>query len=251
MTLILIKLGGSVLTDKSIPFSFDKETTKRLSREIKVSEEDIVVVHGGGSFGHPGAERYGLNKRVPLSIKKGTAVVQRDMRRMNQKILEIMIDEDILAVSIPGAMITKYKDGKLIHLNEDIVIDYLNIGTVPVAFGDVAVDETRGVTICSGDDIMRGLAHLADMSIFVTNVDGIYKEGDVVDVFDKSMLPLTKEDMPDEGGSIDVTGSMERKAKLMLEVSNHCRTYVVNGKVPGRLSSLLSGKRTFCTRVKR
>ncbi len=61
MTLILIKLGGSVLTDKSIPFSFDQETTKRLSREIKVSEEDIVVVHGGGSFGHPCLFSYGFS----------------------------------------------------------------------------------------------------------------------------------------------------------------------------------------------
>ncbi len=249
--MILIKLGGSVLTDKSIPFSFDKEVTRRLSVELTEADDSVIIVHGGGSFGHPGAERYGLNTVKPRDIPKATAQVQRDMRKLNRIIIDIMIEEGIHAVSIPGGTVTKYRDGNMISFNEDIFMDYLSLGTTPITFGDVALDEKRGVTICSGDDIMARLAPLADRTIFVTNVDGIFKNGKTVDVFTEGMLPLTTEDMHRDKECIDVTGSMERKLKLMLNMSEHCETYVVNGLKPGRLNSLLTNKKTSCTRVER
>lgn len=249
MTLILIKLGGSVLTDKAIPFSFDHQVTRRLSSEIKDTRDDIIVVHGGGSFGHPGAKRYGLNTPEPEDISRGTAEVQRDMRKMNQIVLEIMLEEGINAISVPGGLVSRYRDGDLVSLDEDTFLDYLAIGTTPVTFGDVALDETRGVTICSGDDIMSRMAYLADMSVFVTNVDGIFKNGVVAERFTRDMLPLTKKDMPENSKTIDVTGSMERKLELMLDMSKHCDTYVVNGLVPGRLRSILDGEPTLCTVV--
>jgi len=249
--LILIKLGGSVLTDKAVPFSFDEKVTKRLSIEMKNFSDQIIVVHGGGSFGHPGAERYGLNTDKPREVPKATAEVRNDMRRMNQKIIDILIDEGIDAVSMPGGLVTRYSDGELISLDQKVFTDHLALGTTPVTFGDVALDEKRGVTICSGDDIMYGLAQLADMAVFVTNVDGIFKNGSLVEVFTEDMLPLTVNDIHSKKETIDVTGSMERKIELMLDMSEHCETYVVNGLKPGRLRSLIENKDTLCTRVER
>ncbi|MFO8110487.1 MAG: isopentenyl phosphate kinase [Thermoplasmata archaeon] len=249
--MILIKLGGSVLTDKSIPFSFDEAVTRRLSKEIKDVDDDIIVIHGGGSFGHPGARKYKFNTDNPAEPPRGTAEVQRDMRKMNQEIIDIMIDEDINAVSIPGGLIARYRNGEIVSFDEDIFIDHLTLGTTPVAFGDVALDQIRGVTICSGDDIMNRLGYLANVSIFVTNVDGVFKNGEVVDIFKEGMLPLTEDDMPGEKKTIDVTGSMERKLKLMLNMSDRCKTYVVNGLIPGRLKSLLNKEKTLCTMVER
>ncbi len=55
--MMLIKLGGSVITDKSQYRRFDKDAVSRLCREIAESGKQAVVVHGAGSFGHIVAKR--------------------------------------------------------------------------------------------------------------------------------------------------------------------------------------------------
>jgi len=249
--LILIKLGGSVLTNKDRPYSFKRKTLERLTNEILRSNiDDLILVHGGGSFGHPGAEKYKLNSDKPINVEKGTARVQKDMRVMNNHILEIMHDKGLWAVSIPGGLVTTYKGGELIDFNEEIFDKYLSIGTIPISFGDVAIDTDRRVTICSGDDIMLSLAEKADKAIFVSNVDGVFKNGKLAKTFRKDMFPLESKDFESSDSSIDVTGGMNKKVKKMLEMSKHCPTYVVNGSVKDRLYKLLNNEDTTYTEVK-
>ena len=249
--MILIKLGGSVLTNKDRPYSFKRKTLERLTDEIVRSDlKDLVLVHGGGSFGHPGAEKYKLNSENPIDVEEGTAKVQKDMRIMNNHVLEIMHEKGLWAVSLPGGVVTKYKNGELIDFDEEIFERYLSIGTVPISFGDVAFDEDRKVTICSGDDIMLSLAEKAEKAIFVANVDGVFKDGKLVETFTEDMFPLDPEDFDSKETSIDVTGGMNKKVKKMLEMSKHCPTYVVNGSKKERLYKLLNNENTTYTEVK-
>lgn len=241
-----------MITDKKRQYTFRDRVTERLIKEIKQSvEEDIIIVHGGGSFGHPGAEQYRLNTERPMEYDKGAAEVQLDMRRLNNRILQIMIKEGLWAMSIPGAMVSIFKDGELVEFNDELFKRYLSIGTIPVTFGDVAVDLDRGVTICSGDDLMLELADMAQKAFFVSDVEGIYKEGEHMDVFTEKMLPISEEDNPNEADAIDVTGGMNKKIEVMLRISDHCGTYIVNGTVEGRLRKLLKGEEVIHTEVKR
>ena len=249
--MILIKLGGSVLTYKDRPYSFKRETLERLADEIIGSKiEDMVIVHGGGSFGHPGAEKYKLNSEKPIDISEGIAKVQKDMRVMNNHVLEIMLDKGLNAVSVPGGLVTTYKDGELYEFNEDIFDNYLSLDTVPITFGDVAFDLTRKVTICSGDDLMLSLSYKADKAVFVANVNGVYKDGEFVEYFTNEMFPLKPDDFDSSKTSIDVTGGMNKKVKKMLKMSRQCPTYVVNGSVKDRLYKLLNDEDTVHTEVK-
>lgn len=248
--MILIKLGGSVITDKNRKYTFKKVVTQRLIKEIRSpNDEKMIIVHGGGSFGHPNAEKYRINTENPLHIDKATAQIQRDMRRLNGRIIQLLIEEGLWAVSLPGGLITTYNNGDLEDLDIELFNDYLSIGTIPVSFGDVAIDKKRGVTICSGDDIMEALASLSDKAVFVTDVDGIYKEGTLIEKFTEDMLPLDNGDMPLKKNHIDVTGGMNRKVKLMLKMAKRCRTYVVNGMKKGRLGKIIRGEDTVCTEV--
>ena len=63
----ILKLGGSILSDKNIPYSIKWDNLERIAMEIKNAldyyksqNKDIrlIVVHGGGSFGHPVAKKY-------------------------------------------------------------------------------------------------------------------------------------------------------------------------------------------------
>ncbi len=250
--MILIKLGGSVITDKSKEYTFKPRVVKRLLDEIKegTKNERFVIVHGGGSFGHPGAHRYGFNTKAPGQLAQGTAEVQYQMRILNNLVLDMMIKADLWGVSIPGGLISIFDEGKLKEIKTDILNELLNLGTIPVAFGDVAIDKTWSVTICSGDDLMLGMAHLAKKAIFVTDVDGIYKEGKVCELFTEDMLPLNSDDIPSSHDRIDVTGGMKDKTNKMLDIASHCPSFIVNGTVEGRLKKLLQEDTTVCTEVR-
>ena len=60
---VVVKLGGSVITDKSKPFSYRSDVVSALAEEIASSDEKVVVVHGGGSFGHTVAKQHGISSR--------------------------------------------------------------------------------------------------------------------------------------------------------------------------------------------
>ena len=247
----MIKLGGSVITDKTKRYSFRDKVTKSLVQEIKASDpQQFIIVHGGGSYGHPGAEQYKLNTERPLEYDKATALVQRDMRELNSMIVDIFIDNNFWAVSIPGGIVTRYENGELVDIDKELFHEYLDIGTTPITFGDVALDRKRGVTICSGDDLMERLSSEAEKAIFVTDVNGIYKNGELAPKFTKEMFPLVDEDLPSEDTSIDVTGGMNQKVKRMMKMAEKTPTYVINGLKEGRLKSLLDDEDTIYTEVK-
>ncbi len=248
----MIKLGGSVLTNKNRKYSFRSHVVKRLIKEIKNSSvEEYILVHGGGSFGHPRAKKFGLNTQEPTDPAEGMAKVQLDMRRMNNHLLELMMDEGIWGVSMPGGLITIFEDGDLYELDKEIVQRYLSLDTVPVAFGDAAIDKKRGLTICSGDDIMLGLSSLADKAVFVSDVDGIYKDETLKRTVTEGILPLENDDVPGRKKFTDVTGGMNKKLKKMLEISEHnTRAYLVNGDKKDRLRKILDGEEVVCTEVK-
>ena len=69
--LAILKLGGSILCDKNIPFSIKWDNLERISMEIRNAIDsynnnndklDLIIIHGGGSFGHPVAKKYLDNK---------------------------------------------------------------------------------------------------------------------------------------------------------------------------------------------
>ncbi|MFO7992428.1 MAG: isopentenyl phosphate kinase [Thermoplasmata archaeon] len=248
--MILIKLGGSVITNKEIKYSFEEDVTRRLADEIKESvNEDIIIVHGGGSYGHPGAEHFKLNTTSPIEIDRGTAEVQNDMRKLNDKIMDVLISLGIWAVSLPGGVVSRYKGGELASIDKDIFSSHIDLGLTPVTFGDVALDSEYGVTICSGDDLMAALSPMAEKAVFITDVDGVYKNGKILKTMKQDMLPLAPGDIPAGKDSIDVTGGMNAKVEKMAEIAGNCRTYIVNGKVPGRVEKLLKGEDIICTEV--
>ncbi|MEM2715383.1 MAG: acetylglutamate kinase, partial [Candidatus Thermoplasmatota archaeon] len=52
--MIIIKIGGSVISNKEKPFSFNEKIVEQIAEEIKYfyPEKKFLIVHGGGSYGH-------------------------------------------------------------------------------------------------------------------------------------------------------------------------------------------------------
>ena len=217
MTTVL-KLGGSVVTEKDRPETVDEVTLADAAAAIAGHADDLVVVHGGGSFGHHHASEYGVSRTDGTHDYEGVTAIHDAMQRLNAAVLDALHDEDVPAVPVhPFSVGYRNVVGDLV-LPTGQVSTMLGEGFVPVLHGDVVVHEREGATILSGDEVVVELAeHLgADRVGLCSAVPGVYDESgevlDLVDSFDAVEAAL--------GGSedTDVTGGMERKVRELLEL---------------------------------
>ena len=256
--MILIKLGGSVITDKTEYKKFNRKCVSRLCREIKDSEKNVIVVHGGGSFGHVLAKEFELHKgRIRDDQTDAVTRVSRDMRELNGMVVSEMIDAGISSVSIPTGSCFLMDDGELLMNDTEILQRYVDLGVVPVMFGDAVLDRKRGFGICSGDTVMKHLADIfsPEMVVFVSDIDGLYDRDPKVSKNTKMIADVDEDvlkNVPPETTVADVTGGVHAKMKTMLSLCTDGRDCIlVNGTVDGRLRSLLAGEKVVCTKARR
>ena len=69
--MILIKLGGSIITNKEKPLSPRKKTIENLSKSLKKINEPVIIVHGGGSYGHYWSVKYDMHTKEKRYSPKG------------------------------------------------------------------------------------------------------------------------------------------------------------------------------------
>lgn len=254
--MILIKLGGSVITDKTRYRTFNRDCVSRLCREIKESGEDVMIVHGAGSFGHVLAKEFALNdgfkddSQIPAMAR-----VCYDVRDLNGMIIRELLDAGIPAVSVPTGSCFMMDGRRLVIDNEDVLRGFLDKGVMPVMFGDVVLDRKLGFAICSGDQIMELFADMFSPKriIFVSDIDGLYdkdpKTSDDARLYthvDRGILDSISSD----SSVADVTGGVREKMEAMLRMCSAERDCVlVNGAAEGRLLSLLKGENVICTRA--
>ncbi|MBC7108779.1 MAG: isopentenyl phosphate kinase family protein [Methanomassiliicoccales archaeon] len=254
--MILVKLGGSVITEKNQLRSFRRENVERLVEEIKNARKKIILVHGAGSFGHLLAYEYHLQKGFISSDQiPGLAKVMLDVRELNLNVMKVLEEKGIAAVSIPPSTSTRLNSGEIVHLDYDLFEQFIELDTMPVTFGDVCLDKKLKFGICSGDQLMEKLAiHFnAERAIFCTDVDGIFSsdptsnpDARLIEEVDRSIL----DHIPKNSRYTDVTGSMFGKIERMIRIaSRNCECLVINGNVPGRLEAALKGDSVKGTKV--
>lgn len=263
--MIILKLGGSVITHKERYAALNEEVLNSISVELAdASSDSMVVVHGAGSFGHMLARKYGLtNPQKDASLPRGIAEVQRDVRTLNLYVLNSLISSGIPAVSIPPAVCAGLDNGSLSRMDMAYFREFLELGNAPVSFGDVVPDSVRGVSILSGDTIMEALAQEfhPEKAVFVLDVDGLFDRspGEKGAVLYRELTPSELEGILKNkplnsiarSGVVDITGSIRGKMESALRIARGgIDTYLVNGTVNGRLRDVLLNRPTISTRIK-
>ena len=252
--MILIKLGGSVITDKSQFKKFDREQASRLCGEIAESGKDIIVVHGAGSFGHVLAKKYSIqNGLVDEGQIPAAAQVHHDAMELGLLMTQTLIDSGIPAASVAPGSCFVMDNGRIVPDNLEAIRALQDMGIMPVTFGDVVMDRSKGFGIVSGDQMMEVMADLykPERVVFVSDIDGLYTANPKTDP-DAELIPEfdagTLDRISSESDVDDVTGGVRNKMKAMLRMCDGDRDCVlVNGTVPGRLLSLLKGEKVTCT----
>jgi isopentenyl phosphate kinase len=259
--MFLIKLGGSVITNKDKECTFSYKPTRRLVEEMREFTEPLIVTHGGGSFGHKKAYRYklkgGLVKDAGVDQIAGFCEVQQDMRTLNHYVLDLMNKTGMKAAPVPTCSSVIFNDGELATVDFRMYDKIMALGAVPVGFGDVVFDTKRVFTICSADHLMYALAkeYRPAKVVFVTDVDGLFDK-DPDDHSDARLIPLVTslEDLP-KGlqpqyiDGKDVTGGMAAKARQAMAIAElGLEVWLVNGHEEERLALVLEGKQVIGTK---
>ena len=245
--LILIKLGGSVVTFKDKPLSANTEAIDRISQALARIRIPLIIVHGGGSFGHHWSVQFDMHTKPSRYDSRGVAVVHESMIALNQIIVNSMIKHGLNPYSLQPSVFTTAHSPIPAKIKSLLQIAKSNV--LPVTFGDVVYYESAKYSILSGDALMTILARALKPSrvIFATNVDGIYS-----DLATRTLVPeidaSTKRNTikVSAGRVADVTGGMQRKITEAFKIaSSGMDVMMVNGLYPGRIVDAAQGRPTI------
>jgi len=253
--MFLIKFGGSVITDKAKECCFKQEVMDRLAGELHHAKEDIILIHGAGSFGHILAKKYRLNDGFKRKSQlEGFALTQATVQRLNNLVLASLHNHDLPAVSIPPHAVFSLSNHALPQVKHSIFKTYLDLGFLPVSFGDVALDTKLGFSICSGDLLMQVLATRLkpEKVIFVLDEDGLYSANPKIDKKATFLESVTVNDLRKfttrSNTHADVTKGMEGKLQTIQHIARTgVDTVLLNGNIHNRLYDTLKGKKTKST----
>lgn len=218
----VLKIGGSVITDKGEgAFEILKEDAiKDVCRAISENRENLILVHGAGSFGHPHVKRYGLN---PL----GAAKVHLACLRLSEKFCSFLTEYGVAALPVhPMNFYTRTSSLSALKCDLDYILNALERGFLPVLHGDVIFGSD--IEVLSGDEIVVNLAEKLKASRigFATDVDGVVMDGKVVKKFRAEELAKIKQ----EGSKkVDVTGGMLNKLENIFGMNHRCEVFIFRG----------------------
>ena len=253
MNLIILKLGGSVITRKEEPLSINMASIRRLSKEIAKSKtKPLVLVHGGGSFGHPTAKEYAL--REGYRDRKqlyGLAKTHLLMLKLNETVIEALIENGIPAIPVHPSSSVLTRNGRIVEMNVAPIIHILKLGLLPVLYGDISFDQELGFTILSGDQLVSYLACRlgAKKIVMGVDVDGVHASNPklnpnarLIPELDLQFLSSKLNMLDLSSEVVDVTGGMGGKLQeLITPLRNGTEIILVNALRYGRIFKALRG----------
>ncbi len=254
--LAFLKLGGSLITDKTRPYTPRLTMLDSLAMQIAVSiqenpEMQLILGHGSGSFGHQAASKF--NTRLGVSGPeewKGFAEVWYQASALNRMVVEALRKVKLPAVTLaPFPAITSH-DGIINAWDLTPLKASLANGLLPLLHGDVVIDEARGGTILSTEDLFAYLApQMQPKRILLAGLEkGVWKDFPNRTQLLREITPKTFiEQAPGLGlsGGADVTGGMKSKVMEMLNLVEQVPdldVLIFSGEEPDNILRALKGE---------
>lgn len=256
MTLVFLKLGGSLITDKTRPYTARLEKLDELAHEIALvvhenADLQLLLGHGSGSFGHQAANQFDTRHGVSgFPAWRGFAEVWYQASALNRLVIEALRHAGLPALTLsPAASVTAH-DEKVFIWDLYPLLSALTNGLLPVVHGDVIFDDVRGGTILSTEDLFVHLAwELKPKRILLAGLEaGVWADFPKRTNLIKEITPESRaRQIPGLGGAggIDVTGGMESKVKEMLslvEQIDHLEVLIFSAEEPETFRKALRGE---------
>jgi len=253
--LILLKLGGSLITDKSKPYTARKDIIRRLAQEIKRSispKYNLVIAHGSGSFGHTLAGQYDTANGIKSADQiTGLCHVQQVAIEINRIVNRIFLEEGLNVLSFMPSSFTSADNKNLNSIYIDPILLAIKQGIIPLVFGDIILDKKIGCCIYSGEVTLDNLLPLLKKNGFlipkiiqVGVTDGVYNQNGITipKITPKNFCSLKSAIV---GSTVaDVTGGMLHKVEESLNMAKlGSDVYIINGNRPDNLFSTITSSK--------
>lgn len=255
-TVTLIKLGGSVVTDKSRDQRYRREMVQQLGRELaeyqKKTQEIFFIGHGQGSFGHTIVKKYAdhFTARSAFQAQK-MAEMLRIVSQLHEFILDDLIECGLPVISYRFSQQAILDTEGKIQMKMELLNSLFDLQTIPLTTGDIVVDERKGNTVLSTEKIFFQLIKYLNQStayrvgrvVYVTEVEGVLDH-------DKQLISLIGADQKlqaslffSDSGQSDVTGAMKHKVESAQAVARQgIPVAILSPNEPSNLTNYLSGK---------
>ena len=248
--MIFLKLGGSLITDKTGVEVVCQDVLARLAAEIARARAarpglQLLLGHGSGSFGHVAAAKYGTRAGVQTAEQwRGFAEVSSAASRLSKIVTDALLAAGVPAISFQPSASAVCDNGQLSQLALGPIGKALKHQLVPVIHGDVAFDTRRGGTIVSTEEVMMALVgELRPSWLLLAGItEGVYDgQQQVIPVIHRANFGDVQAALGGSHGT-DVTGGMRSKVQGMLELvdeSPHLSIRIFSGLALGLLEMLL------------
>jgi len=235
---ILLKIGGSVLTNKARASTMRKDYLRMVARQIAdAKRSNLVLVHGAGSFGHPQAATY-LSKGLSVS---GLWKTHRAVSSLNTRFINELHSQSVPALPIHPLDSVVLDAGRIAHFDTTALDLMLENNIIPVLHGDIVMDSADGFNILSGDQIIGFLAQrMRPEKIGIgTDVDGIMYKGEKIGHLNASEFEKYRKEIV--GSSVvDVTGGMLRKVSELVDIAKSgIQSEIFNATRDGNVAKFL------------
>jgi isopentenyl phosphate kinase len=261
--LVFLKLGGSLITDKTQAYAPRLDKLKSLAEEIRLGltenpELTLLLGHGSGSFGHHAVQQHlddvdFSRARSDASVRqrfwKGYAEVWYRASELNRYVMSALRVAGVPAVSLaPSAMVTAH-DAQVRTWDLAELEAALDADLLPVIFGDIVFDDARGASVLSTEVLMTYLAErLRPSRILLAGLEEAVWED--FPGRTRRVVKITPGTLASIGGSLggshgaDVTGGMRSKVEEMLQLIARApgtRVQIFSGEKAGNVRAVLNG----------
>lgn len=251
-----VKLGGSLITDKTREYTARPDVIRRLARElhdamVQRPELRVLLGHGSGSFGHAAARLYGTVDGASTPEQwHGMAQTAAAAARLNRLVADTCLGAGLPVMSLQPSASAMCEDGVLLWMANRPIEVALEQGLVPLVYGDVTFDSVRGCSIISTEQVFAYMAARLPVAriILAGVVDGVY-DRDPLRQPGAGLIPRItpgniRQVREQVGGShgVDVTGGMLSKVATLYPLVTAdigLRVHFVSGETPGRLFTAL------------
>ena len=238
--MIILKIGGSAFSDKRTGKSFVSLVARNVAKELPKGEK-VLIVQGAGFIGHSIASKYGLSK---LSNNQNHwALLRYGVEQVSNRIAKALIDNGISPFVMSAQQLFEIKSGRVLVKNLGIVKAYMDNGFIPIIHSDAPLDDRRGISVLSGDNMAAILVNRlnAGKLVFGTDTDGLISSSG------ERIGHISKRNLNEVGiikreGTIDVSGGMGRKLAQAASTKRGTAVYIIDLRRPGELKKALRGK---------
>ena len=253
--LIFLKLGGSLITDKSRYRTPRVDVLQRAAGEIAAARRlkpdlSLVIGHGSGSYGHVPAKKYSTRAGVFTPEQwKGFAEVWRDARLLNQIVIESLAAAGLPVLAFPPSASVVATRGQVYSWDLSPLQASLQAGLIPIVNGDVVFDLEIGGTILSTEDVFIYLCrHLHPHQILLAGIEpGVWADFPgrtrLLPKITTGTLSQATSTLEGAEGD-DVTGGMAQKVRTMISLAQELpdlNISIFSGMEPGLIRAALTG----------